>query len=99
LNKPFGPVPGAPFDLIMAVELIEHLENPRHLLRECLGILRPGGRLIVTTPNINSPVSKAMFLRFGTLAWFSDTDYKLRGHITPVSAWQLRHCAEESGFV
>lgn len=98
LNKPFGTVPGAPYDLIMAVELIEHLENPRHFLRECRTILKPGGALLITTPNVNSPVSKAMLVRFGTLAWFTEKDYDIRGHIMPVSRLMLSQCARETGY-
>ncbi len=39
------------FDTIIAGELIEHLSNPGLLLNQCRYNLKPGGRLIVTTPN------------------------------------------------
>jgi SAM-dependent methyltransferase len=98
LNRGFAAGFSERFDLVMAVELIEHLENPRHLLREIYALLNPGGSVIVTTPNLNSPVSKAMFARLGTLGWFTDEDYRDRGHITPVSRWQMEQCAQEIGF-
>jgi SAM-dependent methyltransferase len=40
------------FDLALASHLIEHLNDPAGLVREAHRILRPGGRFLVTTPNI-----------------------------------------------
>jgi 2-polyprenyl-3-methyl-5-hydroxy-6-metoxy-1,4-benzoquinol methylase len=39
------------FDTVIISEIIEHVENPVKLLRECNKILRTGGRLIVNTDN------------------------------------------------
>ncbi|MCI4344788.1 MAG: class I SAM-dependent methyltransferase [Thermoplasmata archaeon] len=40
------------YDLILLVEVVEHLlGNPLFLFRELHGHLRPGGRLLITTPN------------------------------------------------
>ncbi|MGQ0563084.1 MAG: class I SAM-dependent methyltransferase [Gemmatimonadota bacterium] len=38
------------FDVVLAIEVIEHLQLPRELLRRAFDVLRPGGRLVVTTP-------------------------------------------------
>lgn len=38
------------FDTIVAGEVIEHLSNPGQFLRQCSSHLKPGGRVIVTTP-------------------------------------------------
>jgi 2-polyprenyl-3-methyl-5-hydroxy-6-metoxy-1,4-benzoquinol methylase len=45
------------FDLITGLDIIEHLEKPRVLdfIDACFGALRPGGRLILQTPNADSP--------------------------------------------
>lgn len=42
------------FDVIVAIELIEHLIDPKKFVQECYRILRPGGLMYVTTPNFNS---------------------------------------------
>ena len=39
------------FDLIVAFEVIEHLENWRGLLLEARRLLSPGGQFVVSTPN------------------------------------------------
>jgi glycosyltransferase involved in cell wall biosynthesis/SAM-dependent methyltransferase len=52
------PYPDHSFDTILATEILQHLAlNPAHLFAEMARVLRPGGRLIVTTPNIVSDVA------------------------------------------
>ena len=38
-------------DTIIASEVVEHLLRPHDFLKECYRILKPNGRLIITTPN------------------------------------------------
>jgi methionine biosynthesis protein MetW len=40
------------FDIVYCGEIIEHLFNPDHLLDEVHRVLKPGGRCIITTPNL-----------------------------------------------
>ncbi len=43
------------FDTVLCGELIEHLfEDPMHMMSEINRILKPGGHLVLTTPNIAS---------------------------------------------
>lgn len=39
------------FDLVIAGEIVEHLNNPGLALQGVKGLLRPGGRLIITVPS------------------------------------------------
>ncbi len=39
------------FDCVVATELIEHLEDPQLFVDQAVSLLRPGGSLILTTPN------------------------------------------------
>jgi SAM-dependent methyltransferase len=45
------PHPGGSFDLVVAFEVIEHLENWREFLLEARRVLAPAGQLIISTPN------------------------------------------------
>jgi SAM-dependent methyltransferase len=45
--------PDAQFDLVVSFEVLEHLPTPLVHLREVRRITRPGGLLILTTPNFN----------------------------------------------
>jgi ubiquinone/menaquinone biosynthesis C-methylase UbiE len=44
----------ASFDVIVSFEVFEHLEEPAAYLSECRRVLRPGGRLVLSTPNRSS---------------------------------------------
>lgn len=44
-------LPDATLDAIILADVIEHLREPLVCLRECLRVLKPGGRVIITTPN------------------------------------------------
>jgi len=50
------------YDLITGLDLVEHLQKPEvmRFLDGCLRSLRPGGRLILQTPNAESPWGMAM---------------------------------------
>jgi SAM-dependent methyltransferase len=42
------------FDLILMLNLIEHVENPLAVLQKAAGLLTPGGRILLQTPNYDS---------------------------------------------
>jgi len=96
IEHDWSPLAGLRFKLIVAVEVIEHLENPRQLIRKCKDYLEPDGRIIITTPNIDNPVSIASFILDGTFLWFSDGDHDASGHISPVSEWYLRKAVQDA---
>lgn len=39
------------FDLVMSYDVVEHVTDPRRLVREMTRVLRPGGRLLLYTPS------------------------------------------------
>ena len=53
------------FDAIVAVDLIEHLHEPRDFVRRCAELLVPGGALLIATPDPESPVARM----FGRRWW------------------------------
>jgi SAM-dependent methyltransferase len=46
------------FDLIMLSHVIEHIYSPKEFLQDLISILKPGGALIVITPNSDSLVAR-----------------------------------------
>ncbi len=60
------------FDALTSIEVIEHLENPYHFLRECARILKPGGVLIISTPNPDHIFNRISFLLHGRFYRFLD---------------------------
>ena len=92
------------FDFVTCVEVVEHLENYRHLLREAYRVLKPGGLFIVTTPNILNMKSRFRCLMTGFSSLFSplstkiDTVYSTGSHIAPIPYFYLVHGLLAAGF-
>lgn len=61
LNKGI-PEFGIQFDVIFAGEVMEHLYDDRKFIRECRNILKPGGILIITVPNLVSLLNRFLML-------------------------------------
>jgi SAM-dependent methyltransferase len=59
------PWPDASFDVVLCVEGIEHLENSFFAFRELARVLRPGGHLVLSTPNPQSISARVQMLFTG----------------------------------
>ncbi|MCZ6766810.1 MAG: class I SAM-dependent methyltransferase [bacterium] len=62
---PHPELTGRKFDLVLLVDVIEHVENPLQLLMDCSELLVEGGRLIVVTPDVRSIAARL----FGQRWW------------------------------
>jgi SAM-dependent methyltransferase len=59
------PFPDASFDAAVSLEVIEHVENQLSFLREIARVVKPGGIVVVTTPNVLSMASRVRTLLWG----------------------------------
>ncbi|HEX7665577.1 MAG TPA: class I SAM-dependent methyltransferase, partial [Polyangiaceae bacterium] len=98
LSRDSLPAEAASTDWVFAIEVLEHLANPRAFLGEVRRILKPGGRFFITTPNNDSLTSRLSLLFRGYYPAFCDHDYKGSGHITPILKIDLERMADEAGF-
>jgi SAM-dependent methyltransferase len=83
---------------IVAIEVLEHLENPLMLFREAARCLADGGWFVVTTPNIRSVSSRFSFLIRGHHLYFGRHDYERNGHISPIAVDQIQAMAARAGL-
>lgn len=86
----------ADFDAVSLIEVIEHVENPRHVVRQVRPLLKQGGVMLLTTPNASGLYSRVRFFFTGQMSMFTDEAYVASGHITPLTAWQLEKIFAEN---
>jgi SAM-dependent methyltransferase len=92
------------FDCVTCVEGIEHLENPHLLIRETARVLKGGGFLVITTPNIMNIKSRLYFLQrsyFNNFRYFpqpSNQRELLGLHINPIPFGELKYILNRWGF-
>jgi 2-polyprenyl-3-methyl-5-hydroxy-6-metoxy-1,4-benzoquinol methylase len=86
----------ADFDAVSLIEVIEHVENPRHVIRQIRPLLKKEGILLLTTPNASGLYSRVRFFFTGQMSMFTDEVYVGSGHITPLTAWQLEKIFAEN---
>lgn len=106
LTDPAFSVEEAKFDTAICVEGVEHLENQWILTRNLCRILKPGGFLILTTPNILNFRSRVRYFLEGRYEFFkrplvcgvSNAHDLDTYHIAPVSYFELQFILEKAGF-
>lgn len=83
-------------DVVVAVEAIEHLENPRAFMRELVRLAKSGGTVVVTTPNQLSLLSKMTLVLKNRFGAFQDVHYP--AHITALLEIDLVRIASACGL-
>jgi 2-polyprenyl-3-methyl-5-hydroxy-6-metoxy-1,4-benzoquinol methylase len=83
-------------DAVASVETIEHLENPRAFMRELVRLVKPGGCVVVTTPNQLSWLSLLTLVIKKRFSAFQDVHYP--AHLTALLEVDLRRIAAECGL-
>jgi SAM-dependent methyltransferase len=96
-------LPSASFDLVLCSEVIEHIPDPAGALASMHRILRPGGKLLLSTPHRFSPLELAGRIAF--LPGIVDIVRRIyrepilpTGHISLMSAGAARRRLRDAGF-
>jgi O-antigen biosynthesis protein len=93
MELPFEP---GSFDVVVCGDVIEHLRDPHAFLARVRPLLRPAGRLLVSTPNIANWAVRLSLL-FGR---FRYTEWGIldRTHTHLFTRKTLRECLEAAGY-
>jgi len=94
------------FDYVCFLEAIEHTENPYNAVREIARVLKPGGTLIMSTPNYLNIERRLKFLMTGFFTKpvpqqmfqgrFHGKTYGM--HLSPIGYTLIRFMLEHAGF-
>jgi len=88
------------FDFIVAGEIIEHIYDTDYFLSEIMRILKPGGKILISTPNIAS-LGKRLFLLLGKnpIIELSPNEPDSSGHIRYFTFKSLRNLLKKNKFL
>jgi len=94
------PFPDDHFDVVLFCEILEHLTaDPVAALKEIRRVLKPGGRLILTTPNVNKLECVARMIA-GANIYYPYTGYGQYGrHNREYNVWEVCQLMRSCGFV
>jgi 2-polyprenyl-3-methyl-5-hydroxy-6-metoxy-1,4-benzoquinol methylase len=96
LDAPVWPLEDAGADVVTAVETIEHLENPWAFVRALARLVKPGGWVVVTTPNQLSALSLLTLVAKRRFSAFQDSHYP--AHRTALLEVDLFRIAAAAGL-
>lgn len=85
------------YDVVAALEIIEHVEDPWSFLRFAARLARPGGHILLTTPNPANFYSRLTFLTRGHMHQFAPSDESY-GHINPLTPQEVDLIARHLGL-
>ncbi|WP_051978736.1 class I SAM-dependent methyltransferase [Edaphobacter aggregans] len=85
-----------PVDALISTEVIEHLYDPHAFLRNCYGLLKPGGTLVLTTP-YHGYLKNILLALSGKMEFHYDA-LRVHGHIKFFSRKTIERALTDAGF-
>lgn len=98
LNTPFSKEFSAPFPIVTALEIVEHLSSPYSFLREVRDVMEDDGLFLLSTPNTANWLGRIIFMLTGEFRMFDDANYKWQKHVSPLSHLQMIRYLQENSF-
>ncbi len=106
------PYPDGAFDYLTSLDGLEHIECPPNAVREFRRLLRSGGHLVVSVPNVLNIEERVKWLLHGYTSHFKPIssaalakireDYagldEIALHVNPIAYTELRYLLEKNGF-
>jgi SAM-dependent methyltransferase len=86
------------YEAVVAIEVIEHVENIFDFFRKVSKVLAPGGYAFITTPNIVSTLDRMIFLKRGMFNLFRPQLIDQPGHIQIIPYWLVIAASEKAGL-
>lgn len=88
------------FDMMVSIEGIEHLENPSAFVRECARVVKPGGLILLSTPNVDSYRSRRSTHIHGFHKYFKPItgEQKMAWHLHPIDMTFMRGALRKAGL-
>ena len=100
------------FDYITSLDGLEHIDSPPQAFREYRRLLKPGGHLVVSVPNIMNVEERLKWLVFGYTSHFKPLSEQFKAkiahdtagkneisvHANPIGYSELRYHLERNGF-
>ncbi len=101
------PFPDKSFDYVLLLEVVEHLRNPYSVFPELNRVLKDGGSLVISTPNILSLKSRFRYLCEGSYEYFREApldqaenpkEIIFQLHIAPYRYHELEYLLSATGY-
>lgn len=90
-------VPQDYFDVVLAGEIIEHVLDTDLFLQRCMKSLKPGGHLLLTTPNLSSLANLRYWLQTENYMWV-DSGANQFGHVRYLAPKRMEIALKNAGF-
>lgn len=92
------------FDIVYSIEVLEHVHSPYTFIAELFRVIKPGGTVILSVPNVLNVASRVSYLRHGFFDLFEPLSFRdedagrLCGHIMPLGFFYISHGLRKAGF-